>query len=309
VDAGPHKELAADLLRGRGITSLDLVDLSHHHEDHYGGMAEVIRRFRPRVFLDHGSSHTTPHYLRLIELVRDRGITTILPTDRPRRIELGSVILMVFPNASENPADENDNRVGIRVQHGTFSFLLPGDAERAERGWWEKEAPDNCARATVLKLAHHGSNNGTDGRWLELVRPELAVASVGRGNSFGHPGSESLALLEKSRTPLLRTDRDGTIEVESDGRRWRVVGRQIAARGPPAVKGQPKPGSDADSRPAGKRIKLNTATEADLESLPGIGPVIARRIIEGRPYLLVEDLERVKGIGKKRLIRPLVTVE
>jgi hypothetical protein len=55
-------------------------------------MGEVIRRFRPRVFLDNGSSHTTPHYLRLIELVRDRGITNILPTDRPRRIELGSVI-------------------------------------------------------------------------------------------------------------------------------------------------------------------------------------------------------------------------
>ena len=65
VDAGPHKELAADLLRGRGITSLDLVVLTHHHQDHYGGMEEVIRRFRPRVFLDNGSSHTTPHYLRL----------------------------------------------------------------------------------------------------------------------------------------------------------------------------------------------------------------------------------------------------
>jgi competence protein ComEC len=194
-------------------------------------MAEVIRRFRPHVFQDNGSSPTPTHYLRLIELVRDRGITTILPTDRPRRIELGSVILMVFPKAPENPAEENDNSVGIRVQHGTFSVLLPGDAERAARGLWEQMAPDLCARATVLKLAHDGSNNGTDARWLELVRPELAVASLGKGNEYGHPGSQTLALLERSRIPLLRTDRDGSILVESDGRRWWVVGRQVTARG------------------------------------------------------------------------------
>ena len=172
-------------------------------------------------------------------------------------------------------------------------------------------APDLCARATVLKLAHHGSNNGTDARWLELVRPELAVASVGKGNEYGHPGSQTLALLARSGIPLLRTDRDGSIVVESDGRRWRVVGRQIAARGPPAEKGRPKPRRDADARPAGGRINVNTATEAELEALPGVGPVIARRIIEGRPYRSVDDLERVKGIGKKRLeeIRPLVTAE
>jgi competence protein ComEC len=194
-------------------------------------MAEVIRRFRPRVFLDNGSSHTTPHYLHLIELVRDRGITTILPTDRPRRIELGSIVLTVLPKAPEDRADENENSVGIRLQHGSFSVLLPGDAERNERAWWEREVPQLCAGCTVLKLAHHGSNNGTDARWLELVRPELAVASLGKGNEYGHPGSQTLALLERSRIPLLRTDRDGSILVESDGRRWWVVGRQVTARG------------------------------------------------------------------------------
>jgi competence protein ComEC len=201
--------------------------------------------------------------------------------------------------------------VGIRVQHGTFSVLLPGDAERTERAWWEREVPDLCAKATVLKLAHHGSNNGTDARWLELVRPELAVASVGKGNDYGHPGSEMLALLARYGIPLLRTDLDGTIVVESDGRRWRVLRRQITASGPPAEKARSKLRRDADAKPAGHRINLNTATEAQLEALPGVGPVIARRIIEGRPYRAVEELERVKGIGKRRLeeIRPLVKAE
>jgi competence protein ComEA len=66
----------------------------------------------------------------------------------------------------------------------------------------------------------------------------------------------------------------------------------------------------ADSSPVGL-VNVNTATTAELESLPGIGPVIARRIVEGRPYRSVDDLDRVKGIGPKRLaeIRPLVRAE
>lgn len=308
IDAGPHKELAVEMLRRRGLTSLDLVALSHHHQDHYGGMEEVIRQLRPRVFLDSGSSHTTPHYLRLLELIRYRGIPVIRPADRPRRIELGAVILTIFPQAPENPTNENDNSVGIRLQYGSFSALLPGDSERSERAWWERQAPKLCADATVLKLAHHGSNNGTDARWLGLVRPELAVASVGMGNEFGHPGSETIALLARSGIPMLRTDRDGTVLVESDGRRWWVVGRRIVARGPPARKAASRPRRDSVPKPVGRRININTATQAELETLPGIGPVIARRIIEGRPYRSVEQLERVKEIGKKRLeeIRPYV---
>jgi competence protein ComEA len=64
-------------------------------------------------------------------------------------------------------------------------------------------------------------------------------------------------------------------------------------------------------RGPGRLINLNIASQAELEALPGIGAVIARRIIEGRPYRSVEELERVKGIGKKRLeeIRPMVTAE
>jgi hypothetical protein len=65
----------------------------------------------------------TPNYLRLLELIRDRGITTIRPTDRPRRIELGSVTLTIFPQARESPADKSDHSVGTRVQYGDLSIV------------------------------------------------------------------------------------------------------------------------------------------------------------------------------------------
>jgi beta-lactamase superfamily II metal-dependent hydrolase len=70
-----------------------------------------------------------------LELVRDQGIQAIQPTDRPRRIELGLVVLTIFPQAPEDPAEENNNSIGIRLQYGSFAALLFGDAEAAERRW------------------------------------------------------------------------------------------------------------------------------------------------------------------------------
>ena len=78
--------------------------------------------------------------------------------------------------------------------------------------------------------------------------------------------------------------------IETDGRAWRVVGHDIAARGPPE-KARAKPDRSEKPRPGGGRININTASQAELEALPGIGPVIARRIIEGRPYRSVEELD------------------
>jgi beta-lactamase superfamily II metal-dependent hydrolase len=289
-----------------------MVVVTHHHADHYGGMEAVVREFRPRLFLATGSSHTSPRYLRLLQLVRDGGTRAIAPTDAPRRIGLGSVTMTVFPQPPESRRDENDNSIGIRVEYGTFSVLLTGDSEAEERAYWERVAPQLVRDCTVLKLAYHGSRNGTDARWLGLVRPQLAVASLGLGNEFGHPHPETLSLLARFRVPLLRTDRDGTVSVVSDGKTWGEAVPRRAPRGPPAGDGQvaqAKAGHTKAAGQPGRLVDINAASQAELESLPGVGPVIARRIVGGRPYGAVDDLLRVKGIGAKRMaeLRPLVT--
>jgi len=102
IDAGPSKKVA-ELLRKRGVTGLDLLAISHHHQDHYGGAVEVVKRFKPRVFLASNSGHTMQNYLRLLEVVRDAGITAIAPTNRPRKIELparaaGADVADLLPN-------------------------------------------------------------------------------------------------------------------------------------------------------------------------------------------------------------------
>jgi beta-lactamase superfamily II metal-dependent hydrolase len=230
VDAGPTKEGAVRTLKRRGIKSIDLVIVSHHHSDHYGGMDQVIRSFHPSYFVATGSSHTTKTYLKLLQSVRDLGITAVEPTSKPRKIELGTVELTIFPQPPENRAEENDNSIGVRLQYGNFAVLLTGDSETDERRWWLVNNPELIRDCTILKLPHHGSRNGTDTRWLNVVSPELAVASLGRDNEYGHPHSETISLLRRDEIPLLRTDQRGTISIVSDGRTWNLINPQIARR-------------------------------------------------------------------------------
>ena len=231
VDAGPSRDAAAKLLKRKGITALDIVIVSHHHSDHYGGMDQVVRNFKPEYFMATGSSHTTKDYLKLLQTVKAEGITAVAPTAKPRKIELGSVLLTVFPQPPLDHQEENNNSIGIRLEYDKFSVLMTGDSETDERQWWLAHNSSLIRDCTILKLAHHGSRNGTDQRWLDLVQPEAAVASLGAGNDYGHPHSETISLLRKNEIPFLRTDQRGTITIVSNGRTWNIVNSGLARRG------------------------------------------------------------------------------
>jgi beta-lactamase superfamily II metal-dependent hydrolase len=233
IDAGPAKTAVLNLLKRKGIKSLDLVAISHHHSDHYGGMNEVVRAFQPRYFLASGSRHTTALYLKLLQTVEAQGLAVVQPGPRPRKIELGSVELTIFPQPPEDSKDENNNSIGLRLKYGSFSVLLTGDSEGPERAWWLQNCPELVRDCTVIKLPHHGSRNGTDARWLQAVRPQVAVASVGRNNDYGHPHPQTIGLLLRDEIPLLRTDQHGTVTITSDGRHWQVTQPALAARSPP----------------------------------------------------------------------------
>jgi competence ComEA-like helix-hairpin-helix protein len=184
--------------------------------------------------------------------------------------------------------------VKLAILERLLKALLPDRPRLLDR----RRLPDQLPQGPPPDRGEGRCGNGTDALWLEIVHPRLAVASLGRGNEYGHPHAQTLALLARRDIPLLRTDQDGSVKVTSDGKSWEVSSHKPAARGSPAT-------GEADAKRVdkaeGRLIDINAATQAELESLPGIGPVIARRIIEGRPYRSVADLIRVKGIGEKRL--------
>jgi beta-lactamase superfamily II metal-dependent hydrolase len=257
IDAGPTRDGALAVLKREGITHLDLVALSHHHSDHYGGMEKVVLELKPRYFLAARTSHTTRTYLKLLQTVEAHGLVAIQPTSKARKLELGSIELTLLPQAPEDRKEENNNSICLRLTYGNFSALLPGDGEGPERRWWLQHEPDLVRNCTILKLAHHGSRNGTDAPWMAAVRPELAVASMGKRNEYGHPHAETLSLLRREGIPLLRTDQVGTIRIETDGRDWKVTRPALTAR-----RGQPTQDevdrvsatteNSAPARPAGR---------------------------------------------------------
>lgn len=263
VDAGPSAGQVAALLRERGVERLDLAVVSHHHADHYGGMLEVVQEFHPRVFLDAASPQTSKHYEALLRTVRDEEITAIQPEASPRRVTLGSVDLTILPRAPVDPHNENNNSVGLRVDFGDFSALLTGDSEVRERAWWSEHCPDLGGHVSVLKLAHHGSRNGTSDAWLALTRPELTVASMGLGNEFGHPHPETLRRLRHDNIPLRRTDEDGTVTVSTDGASWAV---RSGRRGAVATHSGPTP---AAKLAAGAVVPGPPRSEAGSRAISG----------------------------------------
>lgn len=320
IDAGTSKR-AAELLQEKGITSLDLVAVSHHHTDHYGGMDEVITDFSPKYFLASGTSHVTSMYKKLLEHVKSNGMTAVEPTEKPRRISLGSVTLTILPQPPENEEEENNNSIGIRLDYGDFSMLMTGDSEEAERAWWMVNCPELLRDCEILKLAHHGSRNGTDSRWLDLVKPRLVVASLGKDNSFGHPHKETVELLEQYNIPFSRTDQVGTIVIHSDGVRWEQVKdaellAKSGGKSDDSVRRTGTGGSSKSKRATGDvesdgLVNLNTASRAALETIPGVNSATAKKIIIGRPYKSVDELQEVDGISATlaRKIRPKVKVQ
>lgn len=260
IDAGPTRDGALNVLKRKGVKAIDLVALSHHHSDHYGGMDAVVRAMKPRYFLVSKSGHATSLYLKLLKTVEAEGITVIQPSDQTRKIELGSTELLIFPQPPDDRRDENNNSIGLRLNYGSFSMLLTGDSEGPERAWWLKEHPELVRHCTILKLPHHGSRNGTDARWLREVTPALTVASLGTGNEYGHPHSETVTLLRRSRIPLLRTDQLGTITITSDGRDWHVTEPAFAGQGHPTQADVDRVAAttttdDATTRPARTRVR------------------------------------------------------
>ncbi len=311
IDAGPSKRVV-DSLRETGLEQLDIVVVTHHHTDHFGGMDDVINQWTPKYFLATLSGHNTSTYVKLLEDVKKLGIQAITPkSDGPRTIHLGSLELIVLPQPPEDLEEENDNSIAIRVSYGNLHILMTGDSEGPARDWWMRTCPELLRDCQILKLAHHGSHNGTDRPWLNLVKPRLTIASLASGNSYGHPHRETLDLLSEYGIPLLRTDYRGTIRIETDGNRTDITstrGALMASKTSPGTHDEKPVATSStstapDKGPNARKVNLNTASRRTLEAIPGIDSAVSREIIRNRPYQSLSDLEALDILSTEQVAR------
>jgi competence protein ComEC len=226
IDAGPAGErgdagrrVVAPFLARHGARGVALAVVSHAHADHLGGIPAVLDRFPAGLLLEPGALVADPLYDRFLALLRDRGLAW-----HPGRTGehftidgVGFTVLHPDPGWAGWGEDVNEDSLVLLVEYRDFQALFAGDAGFPA----EDDMRGRVRRVDLLKVGHHGSRGSTGDEWLDSLRPRVAVISVGV-NDYGHPAGATLARLAAHGVEVRRTDRDGEVDVTTDGRRMTV---------------------------------------------------------------------------------------
>jgi competence protein ComEC len=210
--------VVAPALWARGVRSLQTLLVTHGDPDHIGGAIPVIDIFSPtRLLTGIPVSRHTPGR-ELLAHARAAGVAV----DEARAgnsLDADGVRVRVLnpPEPDwERQRVRNDDSIVVEVLYGDVAILLTGDISAdVERSIAPHLTP---ARVRILKVAHHGSRTSTSGELLDAWRPQIAVISCGRGNSFGHPAPEVIDRLHDVGARTYRTDLDGEVTLKTDGR-------------------------------------------------------------------------------------------
>lgn len=215
------KRFVLPYLRHQGISRLELAVLSHPHPDHALGLVSTLGSIpTARLWLPAGDEGG-PLSRQVVAAARDARVEEV-EAGHPS-LNLGEATLEVLgpPEARERELLEgvNDRSVVLRVRHGDVTILLPGDVEHDA----EELLVGAVGPVTVMKAPHHGSRTSSTQALLERLRPRHVVFCVGRRNRFGFPHPEVAARYRALGSECWRTDIDGAVTVESDGRDVRLV--------------------------------------------------------------------------------------
>lgn len=220
IDGGGSSEYSAydygekifvPFLRRNGYTSIDAAVVTHYHSDHVKGIIAAMKKLDVKEVIMPDCMEDNRFRLEIERLAKVNGTKLSFYKSGTRlRFNSGLILRIIAPDdealAGEN---ENDTSYGINLRYGEFSALFMGDlssvSERKHLGKW-----GDC---DVLKVGHHGSRTSSCEEFLDEVKPEAAVISVGKGNTYSHPHSEVTERLAENNAKFYRTDMCGNITV------------------------------------------------------------------------------------------------
>jgi len=231
VDGGPSGEAISEAL-GRRLPfddrRIDLLVLTHPQADHMGGLPDVLRRYHVRQLLDTRYAADTALYADWRHAVADTGVTEVA-AQRGEAMNLGDGVTVTVLNPPgdmnvQGTDDLNDSSIVLRLTMGGVSMLLTGDITGQAES--DMLASGTNLQASVLKVAHHGSQTSSSPDFLRAVHPAIDVISVGANNPFGHPAADVVNRLRDAS--VFRTDENGDVTVSTDGERiWVETQRTI----------------------------------------------------------------------------------
>ncbi|MBQ8131235.1 MAG: MBL fold metallo-hydrolase [Bacilli bacterium] len=227
IDAGNNEDGAklVTYFKSLGVQKIDYLVGTHAHEDHIGGMDDIIRNFEVKTFYMPEVITTTKTFEDVLDALEEKQI----PFDTPeidKEFSLGDASIETL-YVGKDESDLNNTSIVLKLTYGSNAFLFTGDAESKV----EKQILNKDISADILKLGHHGSSSSTSKDFLKEVNPTYAIASCEKKNSYGHPHKETLKKLKNQNVKLYRTDRDGTIIAISDGNKISIVTKETDTNG------------------------------------------------------------------------------
>jgi len=215
IDAGTNNvgNTVVQNLKDLGITKIDYLVGTHPHEDHIGGMDDVINNFEIGTIYMPKVQTNTKTFEDVLDAISNKGLTITTP-EVGYVFEVGNTkceVMCAGTGTTEENSNLNLSSIVIRMVYGEESFLFMGDAEE------KNESSRQWPQTTVLKVGHHGSDTSSSESFLNQVKPEISVISVGINNTYGHPKKTTLDKLNALGTSIYRTDQNGTITITCDG--------------------------------------------------------------------------------------------
>lgn len=213
IDAGNNEDGqdVVNFIKGKGITKLNYVIGTHPHEDHIGGLDDVINSdlkienlWMPKI------QTNTKTFEDVLDAVKNKGLKVTSP-NKGDSFEIGKAKCEVMTDSILNKDNLNLSSIVIRLEFENNSFLFMGDAETAN------EKTRTWMKTDVLKVGHHGSNTSSSEDFLKQINPTYAVIMAGKNNSYGLPKQKILDRLAKIGAKVYRTDEEGTIMMISNG--------------------------------------------------------------------------------------------
>lgn len=212
IDAGTNEQgkNVVSFLKEEGISKIDYLIGTHPHEDHIGGLDDVINNFDIGQIYMPKRETTTKTFKDVLNAIKSKNLTITQP-------KKGEIIDLVQAKCEfmTEPIIDDDNinlsSLTLRVEFGNNSFLFMGDAEK------QNEKTITWPKTDVLKVGHHGSDTSSSKEFLEQVNPKYSIIMVGEGNTYKLPKQPIIDRIEKQGSKIYRTDKNGNIKIITDG--------------------------------------------------------------------------------------------